>query len=199
MHLPARGGPHSNRHVTKEEIRREMRSRTRAIAAERSEKSRAICRAITSHPAFAGGRFVAMFDPLPIEPDVSELLPAAAGRCCFPRVVNWGLEFAQVLARNDLTPVGWHPTIREPAAGARLVPPEEIGLILVPGLAFTRSGLRLGRGGGFYDRYLARLPASAVRIGVCFDGQLRETLPEEAHDQRVNAVATESGLISTLS
>ena len=115
-----------------------------------------------------------------------------------PRRRTHPLEFAHVPTMDALGSADWHPTDREPVAEARLVSPEEIGLILVPGLAFTRDGRRLGRGGGFYDRYLAGLSAPTVKLGVCFHGQLRETLPEEAHDQRVDAVATERGLFSPL-
>jgi len=96
----------------------------------------------------------------------------------------------------DLTTSPWHPQIREPVdPGARVVPPAEIEVILVPGLAFTREGQRLGRGGGNYDRYLALLPASTLKMGVCFALQIVETLPAEPHDQPVDAVATEDGIL----
>jgi 5-formyltetrahydrofolate cyclo-ligase len=65
----------------------------------------------------------------------------------------------------------------------------------VPGLAFTRKGLRLGRGGGYYDRYLAALPPTTLKIGVCFALQLVDAMPTEPHDQRMNAVVTEEGLV----
>jgi 5-formyltetrahydrofolate cyclo-ligase len=58
----------------------------------------------------------------------------------------------------------------------------EADLVVVPGLAFTRCGKRLGRGGGFYDRALADLPKTVKRLGICFEFQVVEDLPTEPHD-----------------
>jgi len=109
------------------------------------------------------------------------------------------MAFFEVESPDELLPSPWHPRIREPIFNpARLVPPAEIDLILIPGLAFTRDGQRLGRGGGHYDRYLASLPARAMKLGVCFQCQLVESLPVEAHDQRLHAIVTENGITGHL-
>ena len=68
--------------------------------------------------------------------------------------------------------------------------PEEIDLILEPGVAFDRSGNRIGRGGGFYDRLLPQY--RAVRAGICFDFQCLESVPAEPHDCKMDLVVTES-------
>jgi len=68
--------------------------------------------------------------------------------------------------------------------------PEELDLIIVPGVAFDRAGHRLGRGGGFYDRLLPQY--QAVRVGICFDFQCLETVPSEPHDCNVDRLITES-------
>ena len=72
---------------------------------------------------------------------------------------------------------------------------DSFDLVLVPGLAFTAEGERLGRGGGFYDRLLSSPGFRAFKVGVCFDRQMRETLPMEPHDQRVHRVVTEKGFL----
>ena len=76
--------------------------------------------------------------------------------------------------------------------GPREVPLSEIGVVLVPGVAFTKTGLRIGRGGGFYDRFLARLlglgEARPVFVGVCFSEQIVDDLPCEAHDVPMDLV-----------
>ena len=177
-----------------------MRTRLAALGSARAEKSQAIVAALMRHPVFArqspAGR-IALFSPLPSEPDIELLWEAAPRRFCYPRVAHGGLEFVAVESHADLTTSPWHGQIREPShPGARLVPPAEIDAILVPGLAFTKPGHRLGRGGGFYDRYLALLPATTLKIGVCFATQLVETLPTEPHDQCMNAVATEEGVFA---
>jgi 5-formyltetrahydrofolate cyclo-ligase len=164
------------------------------VLAARTEKSRAICRAISGHPAFLRSSLIAIFAPLPVEPDLTELERIAGGRFCYPRVAGEVLEFARVSQASELSPAPWNRQLREPSPSAPAVAAAEIGLILVPGLAFTRDGLRLGRGGGYYDRCLAGLPASVIKLGVCFEIQVVETLPAEPHDQRVQAIVTENGL-----
>jgi 5-formyltetrahydrofolate cyclo-ligase len=66
-----------------------------------------------------------------------------------------------------------------------------VDLILVPGLAFSREGHRLGRGGGFFDRLLAGRGAHAHKLGICFAFQLLDEIPRERHDVLMNAVVTD--------
>lgn len=68
----------------------------------------------------------------------------------------------------------------------------EIDLVIVPGLAFDRSCMRLGRGGGYYDRFLARLDAEAVTVGwTASPFLLDESLPRQAHDREVDIIVTD--------
>ncbi|HEX6988695.1 MAG TPA: 5-formyltetrahydrofolate cyclo-ligase [Bacillota bacterium] len=73
--------------------------------------------------------------------------------------------------------------------------PSAIDLCIVPGLAFDRRGVRLGRGGGYYDRYLPRLRRDAVRVGWIPARFLVDELPVEPHDARVHLIATEQGIV----
>jgi 5-formyltetrahydrofolate cyclo-ligase len=182
--------------VTKIELRRQMRLRLGDSAGQAAEKSQAIVTAIVAHPAWARARVLSLYSALPGEPDLAALWKGAPPRrFCYPRIEAGGMTFFEVESPGELVPGPWHPRICEPVFDpARLVPPEKIDLILVPGLAFTRDGWRLGRGGGFYDRYLASLSAGAMKLGVCFQCQLVESLPAEAHDQRVHAIVTENGI-----
>jgi 5-formyltetrahydrofolate cyclo-ligase len=66
-------------------------------------------------------------------------------------------------------------------------------LVVVPALAVDRRGIRLGRGGGSYDRALARVPAGAWTVALLHDGELVDTLPAEPHDRQVRAVVTPTG------
>lgn len=78
-----------------------------------------------------------------------------------------------------------HLGIFEPTEG-QIAEPTPKSIILVPGLAFTKDGKRLGRGGGYYDRYLKA--HSVFSIGLCHSWQLLPDLPTEAHDQKVDLV-----------
>lgn len=124
------------------------------------------------------------FSPIPTEPDWSgDELPKDRA-FAFPRVDGEEMDF---FLAGDFS-VGKFG-LREPL-GSQLAPPPD--LVLVPGLAFSAAGARLGRGGGFYDRWLARHP-SVITVGVCFACQLVEHLPDEAHDLQVQCVLTELG------
>ena len=66
-----------------------------------------------------------------------------------------------------------------------------IDLVLVPGIAFTRNGGRMGRGFGFFDRFLAHRAPSAIKIGIAFRFQIVESLPIESHDVELDLVVTD--------
>ncbi len=80
--------------------------------------------------------------------------------------------------------------------GARLGPAAIAGadLVLVPALAVDERGTRLGRGGGSYDRALARVPAGRMVVALLYDGEVLPAVPAEAHDRPVTAVITPAGL-----
>ena len=65
---------------------------------------------------------------------------------------------------------------------------KDIDAVIVPGLAFDRLNNRLGRGAGYYDRFLSTLPKNVTTVGLAFDFQLTESLPTEAHDVRLQQV-----------
>ena len=179
----------------KAELRRLMRARLRTLGEARELHSAAICARIAQHPAYLAARVVAIFDPLPSEPAVDLLWQTAPRRFVYPRIAGEGLELVEVRSAAELEHAA-ERKFREPrAGGASAIGLHEVDVILVPGVAFTRAGRRLGRGGGYYDRLLAALPAKAVRLGVCFEVQIVEELPSEPHDMRVDAVVTELAVV----
>ena len=80
--------------------------------------------------------------------------------------------------------------ILEPAE-AEIVSPKEVEAWLVPGLAFTRSGKRLGYGGGWYDRLLAEAPKDVVKLGIAHVFQVVDDLPSEPHDILLSGVVND--------
>ncbi|MGK5445573.1 5-formyltetrahydrofolate cyclo-ligase [Micromonospora sp. URMC 105] len=74
----------------------------------------------------------------------------------------------------------------------------EADLVVVPALAVDHRGLRLGRGGGSYDRALARVAGTVLTVALLHDGELVEALPAQSHDRPVRAVVTPSGGLRTL-
>ena len=173
-------------------VRALMRERLRNAHLARDEHSTRICEAIRRESAWLQARTVALFAPQPHEPDVERLWNAIENRTfCYPRVQDVGLEFLRIDHPTALVLSRWN--LREPEfLRERAVDLSAIDLLLVPGVAFTRRGDRLGRGGGFYDRVLARPELRATTIGVCFELQISEELPIESHDARVHLVITEA-------
>ena len=180
---------------SKLEIRRDISALLRMTPDARAEKSARLCAAIAESDAWRGARTVAIFAPQPREPDVELLWMHGDGKTfAYPRIAEGRLDLFRVASLHELAPGAFG--VREPRAEIEhAVAPDTLDLILVPGVAFTRDGERLGRGGGFYDRLLASLPAHTCKIGVCFDAQILHELPVETHDQRVDFLATESGLL----
>ncbi len=77
----------------------------------------------------------------------------------------------------------------------RLYPPDILDLVIVPGVAFTEQGHRLGRGGGYYDRFLMKLKRKAYSIGLAFEEQMVNQLPIEENDMPVDCIITEKRII----
>jgi 5-formyltetrahydrofolate cyclo-ligase len=104
-------------------------------------------------------------------------------RVAVPRVTPHGVEAVLGATR-------WEPRafgILEPIDGY-VVRPDELGVVIVPGVAFTVAGDRLGQGGGYYDRLLAKV--DALTVGVCLTEQIVEHVPMLGHDRRVMTVTT---------
>lgn len=150
----------------KAQLRANMLAALRALAPEeRARRSGHVRQQIVLSAAWNTAAGILMFTPLQTEPDIAAL---------------------QMIARNAGKEVLAIPsTIRnEPD----LVLPFQPDLVLVPGLAFSADGHRLGRGGGFYDRLLAGRARHATKGAVCFAFQVVASVPIEAHDVPLDVV-----------
>lgn len=142
---------------------------------------------------------VSRWHEVPVEPLARNLI-AAGTRVALPQTgdrASAGLEPMASWIRDwdeDRIPkqrVAGDEYLKAPRAGLREAEPEMIDVVIVPGLAFDWRGNRLGRGGGFYDRFLARLRPDARRIGVAWDVQYVAEVPVEEHDQRMDVIVTD--------
>ncbi len=102
---------------------------------------------------------------------------------------NGVMHWSRLEALSELAP-GRYGILEPQPQYRRIETPPNDALCLVPGLAFTRQGHRIGHGSGCFDRFLATFEGAA--IGLAFDCQLRDTLPQEAHDRPVALLVTES-------
>ncbi len=176
--------------MTKAELRKAIRIQLAGLSAEaRTAQSAAICQAVATSPEWKCARTIGLFSPLASEPDVDPLWSLLEEReACYPRVHGDRLVFVRVSARSQLMAAPRWDLLEPAHDEEQTVPPSQIDLLLVPGMAFTADGHRMGRGKGFYDRLLADPAFTAATFGVCFAEQLVETLPMEDHDRRVGRV-----------
>lgn len=169
-------------------LRKLMRARLKASTDVGQTRSHSLLAQIQSHPAWSGASTVALFAPLPEEPDLLPLLESSAKRFVFPCLHGSTLRWRAASTPDDLQPATHtQGRLKEPVRG-EWVSLSSLDCLLVPGLAFTTCGRRLGRGGGYYDRTLAALSPNAVALGVCFSLQIVTALPSEPHDQPVHGV-----------
>lgn len=86
--------------------------------------------------------------------------------------------------------------ILEPKENTQRVPIQDIEVFVVPGIAFDGQGHRLGRGGGYFDRYLAGLKSFQIKIGLAFEIQVCEGLTVDRHDIKVDILITEDRVLN---
>ncbi len=184
-------------------LRKEAENQRRALSPEVVERwGGEVQRHLAALPLFSDRviRAVAVYDAQPFEVPLAEFIVELSARgvqCVYPRVVKGTRQLvfhavAETWARGAFG-------IREPPSQSPRRAIDEIDVFLVPGVAFTRDGRRLGRGGGYYDSTLALRGAQAQTIGVAFDCNVVNDLLTEPHDVRVDFLATEKGVIVTCS
>lgn len=178
-------------------LRKEVIARRDAADGEmRNRAAQAIIRDLLGLPAYRAAGTVAAYASFGSELGTSAFIAktlADGKQLLLPRInrAQRALELRHVIdPAADLVPGVWG--IREPSEHCEIVPVAMIDFMLVPGVAFTQDGARLGYGGGFYDRLLASLDRRTARIAAAFQLQIVEQLPEGPQDQRVDVVVTEN-------
>lgn len=179
--------------MDKPSIRQHMRRLRKALAPEvRRAASESICRRLISR--LEGFPTVAVYLATADEIDLSPLISVLLERGATPVAPRWNGATYDLARLEGLSPEFLRRgpmEVKEPAA-ADLVEPREVSAWIVPGLAFTRDGRRLGYGGGWYDRLLSRASEAAPRIGVAYSFQVVDSLPSEAHDIMLTEIVYEA-------
>ncbi|HYO10420.1 MAG TPA: 5-formyltetrahydrofolate cyclo-ligase [Tepidisphaeraceae bacterium] len=185
-------------HPTKSLIRRQLRDVLAQMSeAERHAKSLAACAVITTSREFDAARVVMLYLSTATEVDTAPLALKAwqAGKTVVVPKVSWDQRRMLPIEISSLTTglTSTGPGIREPIAGNPM-PSDMIDLVIVPGLGFTNTGYRIGRGMGFYDRFLAQAEFLGLSCGLAFGEQVVDDLPVLDHDVPLSMLATDKGL-----
>lgn len=172
----------------KHKIRSHIKEKLKCCAAlEKAKKSAIIQDRLFNEEEFKRAQLVMFYVSLRDEVDTLSMIDEAVKmgkRVCVPVILK---EERRLIAgeikdrEKDLEKQ--HFGIYQPIAGhVKEVPLEDIDLVVVPGIAFDKNNVRLGRGHGYYDRFLCCLPKKTRTIGLAFDFQVLEYLPKDSHD-----------------
>ena len=184
--------------VTKKEIRQKMLAKRRALSAsEIDEKSRALRDQIVSLPVYQKAKKIMAYLSMKGEADLDPLIRQALvdGKeiyipVCLPEKQ---MEAGRLLSMEHFKkgPYG----LRDLPDGYEVISPEELDLVLVPGVACTKEGIRLGMGAGYYDRYLSHV-LFEKRVVTLWDFQVIADIPFEPFDQKMAQIVTEKRVVS---
>ena len=164
---------------------------------ERQAKSLAATLLLTASPEFAAARVVMLYLSAPQEMDTAPLALKCwqSGKTVVVPKVSWDqrrmLPVEITSLQTNMTTTG--PGVREPVSG-QPIPLNMIDLVVVPGLGFSNDGHRIGRGMGFYDRFLALQDFIGVSCGLGFEEQIIPRLPVLDHDMALSMLCTDRGI-----
>ena len=176
----------SPKKIIREKIAILLKSLSEEVVTSCSER---ICNRLISNDLFQKSSCVALYYAIDNEVQTLALMDAwrFEKQIVLPAVSGDDMHFYPYTGKENLKKGVFG--IAEPVSDD-LIPPDNIDLFVVPGIAFDHACNRLGRGKGYYDRYLAAVNKPVV--GLCFDCQLVEILPSEIHDKKMTIVITES-------
>ncbi|MGB4243112.1 MAG: 5-formyltetrahydrofolate cyclo-ligase [Dethiobacteria bacterium] len=187
--------------VTKRELRKQIfQRRDRLSGEEIREYSRQIARRLYGLPEYRESRVIMFFLSFRSEVDTRSMVEESLARgkeVLVPKALPDSRELiaSRLLdCREDLAPGAYG--IPEPKESAlRAVDPLQIDLLIVPGVAFSEDGRRLGYGGGYYDRFFGRLRPEVPLLALAFELQIVPEVPVQPWDRPVDLIVTEKRVI----
>jgi 5-formyltetrahydrofolate cyclo-ligase len=189
--------------MNKKELRAAMKALLTGVdAADLAERSRRIARRLAETGAWGRADTVLGFLSMPHELDTADLLAAAraAGKQVAVPLID-GDDIRFLLLTRDPSSLArdrWGIPVPDPSWAELKAARAGRILVAAPGLAFDRTGNRLGRGKGYYDRFLirARREARSITVlGICLSEQVVDVVPHEDHDQPLDGLVTETETI----
>ena len=177
----------SKKDMNKKDLRQQIRIAKKQHTPEELQKqSEAVLQKLASHPRFLAAERVMLYASLPDEVQTLSFIEEWRHRktIILPTVVGDDIIPVELADNTPFAEGDFHipEPQNNPYTGA-------FDLIVVPGMAFDSEGHRLGRGRGYYDRFLAQHPQTPT-LGLCFDFQLVPEVPSEPHDRPIDEILT---------
>ncbi len=183
--------------MPKRKLRQVMLDMRRNLTAEeRCVSGHVIQQAFVVLPAFAKAHVIALYSSIGGEVETVEVLEAALKEgkiVLFPVVCGDHLRFIRVSDPSKMARGAFG--ISEPCITGEAYAPDAADLVVVPGVAFDRTGKRIGFGKGYYDRSLHHLEGNGKLVGFCYDFQLVDEIIAEPHDVAVDVIITEKRVL----
>ena len=183
--------------MDKKELRRYIREQKRHFTSQQlGEMSLCIMSSVLTHPRIQEADTILKYHSLPDEVDTHSALDqllAMGKKVLLPKVVSdTEMTIHEYTGADSLQPSEPYG-ILEPTTPELSIINCQLSIAIVPGMAFDKQGHRLGRGKGYYDRFLSRIPNIYI-IGVCFPFQMLESIPSESTDVVMDEVITSLNL-----
>ena len=175
--------------LTKSELRQEIRLQKRSRSLfELTEESAAITDRVINHPKVLAAKVLMLYHALPDEVDTHgmiERLQATGKTILLPKVTDdENMQLRLYRGEEDLKEGAFH--IMEPS-GPVFESLDAIDVAIVPGMSFDSENNRLGRGKGYYDRFLQKMP-DIYKIGICYEFQKRPHIPADDFDVKMDEI-----------
>jgi 5-formyltetrahydrofolate cyclo-ligase len=186
----------------KRELRKRVQEERDRLSPEAiTARSEVVLDRLWSLPEFKAANTVFFFVSFRSEVDTVPMIKRALAegkRVCLPYTIvdNREMVASQVLDFDHDLELGNYDIMEPREEFIRPVLPEEIDVIIMPGVAFDDEGRRLGYGGGYYDRFLDHCEPHCLRIALCFDLQVVEDVPCADHDHRIHIIVTDQRIIN---
>ncbi len=174
-------------------LRKQMSAKIKAISLEkRQSDSEKLCANLKAQSFFQSARSILFFASLPEEPDLWPLVNETLAGKKMAALPCFDADNQTYVPRHlkdiHVEILSGKFGIREPASTCIAIPLDDLDVVLVPGVAFSLDGHRLGRGKGFYDRLLENF--NGKKIGIAFDEQIVDAIPVEKNDVIMDLILT---------
>ncbi len=182
--------------MDKQKFRVELKNRLSQMSeADKKLQSQNICSKLTQMPEFKKAGLIMIFLSLPHEVDTTPIILCAwqQGKSVSVPKVSWQQRHMLPVQINSLE-TGFSTDgygLKNPVTGVP-VPLEDIDLVITPGLGFDKKGNRLGRGGGYFDRFFSNENLKAKKCAICFSQQVIDHVPTDDHDVPIDCLISDN-------